>query len=644
MPSMDTNDVEPEPAGIAPYTAEAEVDAPRPSLLRSAWRGAKTGFRLTSYIVGPIAGVGMLLGNALRAFGLGAGRGWGEPEIVSNAFLFYLIFAVWGAIFGAGFGLVGAVIRRVWPGAFRASGWSVFQRPVHLFGRRPDPAASVKGAPPGRPRRRWLRLVGIPTLVILPIAFGTGIYLWRIVDRRLADAISAADRDDPYWRLDDLMAHRDPVPDEENSALIVAEVLSMVPEGWPKGPMPTDGVPAPPLPTELMKADERMVTTADNVRLDDATAAVLRNELKALDEAVKIARTVADYPRGRHEVELGPTLLDTLLPETQASRTVARLLRADAAIRVHDGDPDGALDSCRANLCTARSIGDEPFAISQLVRLAIGMVTMQSTRRVLGQGEPSDAALARLQALILDELGQPLLLHGNRGERAALTELIRRLGAGEVPISALSGGGPKFDPDAPHAAIAPLGKRWFDYQRAIALEWLTEAVAIGRRPVAEHPRLWEAWDAEIVRTKRSRFGIYTAPLPLLLMPALYSSSSAHSRYQCELGATAILLAAERHRRKAGDWPASIASIDPSILPVAPVDPFSGQAFRMEHRDGQLFIYSIGPNRKDEHGAYDPKKWAKGTTEDDAGAVAWDVPLRRQPPPPEDEPVGPEPAP
>ena len=56
--------------------------------------------------------MGILFGNALTAFGLGAGRGWGEPEIISKAFLFYLIFAVYGAIFGAGFGLIGAVIRR----------------------------------------------------------------------------------------------------------------------------------------------------------------------------------------------------------------------------------------------------------------------------------------------------------------------------------------------------------------------------------------------------------------------------------------------------------------------------------------------------------------------------------------------------
>ena len=161
----------------------------------------------------------------------------------------------------------------------------------------------------------------------------------------------------------------------------------------------------------------------------------------------------------------------------------------------------------------------------------------------------------------------------------------------------------------------------------------------GHRAAAgsERPALWEAWDAEIVRVKQSRFGLFTATLPLLLTPALHAASSADSRYQCELGATAILLAAERHRRKAGDWPASIAAIDRDILPVAPVDPFSGQAFRFEHRDGRLFIYSIGPDRKDEHGAFEPRRWLKGGP-DDVGAVAWDVPLRRQASPPEEKPV------
>ena len=465
-------------------------------------------------------------------------------------------------------------------------------------------------------------------LLVLVASLGSGFYLKLVVDHRLAAAIAAADRDDPFWRLDDLMAHREVVPDEENSARVLAQAIELLPDNWPAGPSRPPGQPNSP-PSEVTKAYERLGATADNGRLDDATAEVLRGELEKYDEVVRIARTLVDYRRGRHELEIGPTLLDTPLSETQAARAVARLLSADAAIRVHDGDLNGALDSCRAILCTGRSIGDEPFVISQIVRVAIGLVAMQSTRRVLGQGEPSDAALARLQSLILDELTEPLLLYGLRGERATLTELIRRLGTGEVPISALREGGPPFDPSGPRGTIAPWGKLWFDHQRAVALEWMNDAVAMARRPVAERPALWDAWQANITGVKQSRLEIYAKALPFLLMAALPSSSGAHYRYHCELGATAVLLAAERHRRKAGDWPASIAAIDRSILPSAPVDPFSGRSLRMERRAGQLFIYSIGPNREDEHGAYDPKKWMKDGP-DDAGASAWDVPLRRRP--------------
>ncbi len=279
------------------------------------------------------------------------------------------------------------------------------------------------------------------------------------------------------------------------------------------------------------------------------------------------------------------------------------LMTVDAAIRVHDGDPDAALDSCRAIIYTGRSIGDEPFALSQLLHIAIGLHATDSARRVLAQGEPSDAALARLQILLLDELTQSLLLDAVKGERAKFVEMMRRIGAGEISVSALLNRNSSVDPNSPRPAITPWKKLLFDNQRAIALELMNEAVNIARRPDAEHPQLWEAWDAEVIRTKvRSTFGIYTGTLPVLLRPPCSATGSAYSRYQCDVRTTAILLAAERHRRKSGDWPSSIAAIDRSILPSAPVNLFSGQAFRMERRDGQLFIYSIGPNRNDEHGA------------------------------------------
>jgi hypothetical protein len=562
---------------------------------------------------------------------MGSGRSWGlYSPLVGGAILFYIACVLYGAILGAVIGLFDGLIQRLLPRTRRAS-WRTWLRWLIRFSaKKRSSGASADGGLSRFMRRNWMWLIGAPLHLALAVGFGSGIYLGWMVDRRLAAATRAADRDDPNWRLDDLMANRDPVPDEENSALLVAAVVSLLPEYWPSGPAAEPGKPTPP-PSSTKKAFDRLADLPDNVRLADAAAKTLRSELKEYGEAIRIARMAVDYRRGRHELELGPTLIDTRLPETQAARTPARLLAADAAIRVHDGDADGALDTCRAILGVGRSIGDEPFLVSQLVRIAIGSVAMNSTRRVLGQGEPSEPALARLQALIFDELDQPILLFGTKGERATFYELIRRVGSGELPISALSSD-PKATFGEQQPVIAGGPKLWFDYQRAVELEWLNEAVAIARRPPAERPPLWDALQAEVDRVRRSRIGIYTTTLPLLLTPALFSSGVADARYHADLGATALLLAAERHRRRSGTWPTTIEAIAPDILAITPVDPFSGKPFRMERRDGQLFMYSVGPNRKDEHGDLALKRVNMGGP-DAFGGSLWDVSMRRQPPAP-----------
>jgi hypothetical protein len=587
--------------------------------------------RGVSYVAAPIAALILIPSLALTAFAAGSGRGWGLSIFSAHAVRFFFGCEIIGAIFGTMFGLIGGLYRRVRPRASTPGPLATTHRPTPVPGNQPEASLPIETDLRPSPGPFWPWLVGTLVLLALVSAFGTGFFLGRSVDRRLADAIKAADLDDPSWRIDDLMAAREPVPDDENSALVVAEVLELLPEEWRHGSSPFPGESQMP-PGEFIAATRRLGATPDNVRLDEATADRLRSELETHAAAVGIARTIADYRRGRHELKLGPTLIDTLLPETQASRTVVRLLEVDAAVRAHDGDLDSALDSCRAMIGVGRSIGDEPFNISQLVRISEGHLALKSARRALGQGAPTDPALARLQALVLDELAQPVMLHSLKGERATLSEIIRRIRDGEMPISALSEGTQPFDPDAPRELIAPWGRLMFDNQRAVGLEWTNKMVAIAKQPDPARPPLIEAWQAEVERVKRGRFMALTSALPLLLTPSLDAFTLAESRYHCQLGSMAILLAAERHRLKTGDWPNSIAAIDLGFLAVAPVDPFTGKAFRMERRDGQLLIYSVGPNREDEHGAVAPGQQTKFGP-DDYGTGAWDVPLRRQTPGP-----------
>ncbi|QEH31854.1 hypothetical protein OJF2_03210 [Aquisphaera giovannonii] len=615
---MDT----PEP-GLEAYEAprsEAAIEPPAgaaPSLWQSSLLGARSGARRVALVIGPISLLLGTAGLAWTAFGLGAGRGFGVHPLAASAAGMLAVGELYGAILGGVLGPIVARARRKSTESGRASRLAFLSRPIRLLPwRRTDVTSRT------RPRR-WPWVAAATIAAILTIAFGVGVYAGRYVDRRLAQAISASDRDDPNWRLDDLMAAREPVPDEENSAIVVAEVVSMLPEGWP-------GARAPGSPSgkdEVAEAADRMAAAAANTRLDDETAATLRGYLDAQAEAVGLARSVAEFRRGRHELELTRDLVSTPLRETQDCRLVARLLGADAAMRAHGGDLDGAMDSCRAMLGVARSIGDEPMLISQLGRIAAGVTAADSARRVLGQGEPSDQALARFQAAALDEASEPLFLRGMRGERAILDEVIRRIRDGELAVSALSDGG---RPDDLVRPVSPWGRLWFDHQRAVGLGWMNELVAIAHRPPFERAPLLAAWEAEIRRVARSRLGLLAAPLPALMVPAAATADPSCVRYQASLGATAILLAAERHRRKMGDWPGSIDAIDRSILPDPPVDPFSGKPFLLERRDGQLLIHSAGPNLRDDRGAFDARTWRKGGP-DDVGTNAWDVSFRRQPP-------------
>jgi hypothetical protein len=583
--------------------------------------------RWASYIFAPFFAGTVIFGFFVAAVGLGAGGGVTVPLFVLVALVFYLAFALAGAILGALIGLIGGLIGFGRPRTLTTPATDVQSRSAVV-------ATDIRenGAPPPQPRpsflrRRWRWIAAGSVLLILALGFVMGVDLRTRIDRRLARAIAAADRDDPYWRLDDLIARREPVPDSENSALVLARVLAILPRNWPGSSRGVYDRPAPP-PTGAAKALNELNAVPDNQRLDEESTEALRSEIQKYSESVQIARTVAGFARGRHELKLKPALIDTLLAETEDARAVARLLAADAAVRAEDGDLDGALDTCRAIIGVSRSIGDEPFLISQLVRISIGESALQSTLRVLAQGEPFDQALARLQEDVSLEISQSRLLYGLKAERAINNEIIRRIRDREVDIAALGNAAVLVDAEESRPVVTSWGKVIFDEERAMLLEWLNQAVAIARLPAAERPSRWRAWDADVF-VRREQLGSTAISLAQALLHPLSSPAANDAHFDSALRATATLLAAERHRRKSGTWPASVSAIDRQILPNAPVDGFSGQAFRLLHHDGKLLVYSIGPNGKDEHGAFDRNTFDKGGP-DDFGTSAWDASLRRQP--------------
>ena len=66
-------------------------------------------------------------------------------------------------------------------------------------------------------------------------------------------------------------------------------------------------------------------------------------------------------------------------------------------------------------------------------------------------------------------------------------------------------------------------------------------------------------------------------------------------------ATALLIALHRHHRRHGSFPAAISDLDKDLLQVTIGDPYSGMPLRCTLVDGKPLIYSLGPDRDDDHG-------------------------------------------
>jgi hypothetical protein len=443
---------------------------------------------------------------------------------------------------------------------------------------------------------------------------------WQ-ADRRYRAAAAEADRLDPGWRLDDIMAQREKVPDAINSALRVRKIAEQLPRGWP-GLTRYDG--------SFSEAE------SPEVRLKPERLAQIREALLPAVDIISQARRLAEYPRGQLEgtrprIEwLEPVgglnaFVDVNFPYSDEVSRVVFVLWFDAKLRIEAGDLESALKDVQAIICAARSVGDYPGLSAQMTRAGAIWRAIPCLETALAQGLAQAPSLAAIQSLLEDEARHPSRMLALRGERAITNDLLEEIHAEKLGFGAI----PRFS-EVPFLIRTFTNHINLRENQATLLRFHTRAAEAGRLPETEQLRSMAAlngeWTKQAVQwsfmesnrrlTERLLLGrTVGVPTWLGMNDALIRTAVA-------------AVAAERFRLEHGSWPESLDQLVPRYLSAVPNDPFIPGPLKLRNLQDGLFIYSVGYDGRDDGGKINTKMRMRDGA--DLGFRLWHVARRRQP--------------
>jgi hypothetical protein len=456
--------------------------------------------------------------------------------------------------------------------------------------------------------------LAVVTLIAILLFLMLMLYLNYRDQQRLADAIAEADRLDPGWRFNEMLAARPPPSEEENGARRLMAAFEA------------------PHNTIDWSAVEYLSGLRPPFAMSQEKSELLRKGLTAARQSLTEARSMADYPRGRFLIRRNGNPLRDALPIGE-SFGVTNLLQYDVFLRAEDGDMAGALASCCAMIHGSRYVGEEPssFAV-QYARMSCQTCTLWCIERVLAQGQPREQDLQKLQDLLREEESQPLFRRQARGERAAwdrvfelaqqqfvsheeLEKLLfspnkRRFAMGWAPLDEL------IDRMINRESVGPITAT-----RTEMLEFFTQLVEISKLPLDE-----QAERARQLGTTLSS----KSPLVQQVGSASLKIVQSYHRYLARMRAAIAMIAVERYRIKHGHWPDKLEDLVPEFVPHVPIDPFANAIIRYARLEDGVVLYSVGFDRADSGGDIDSNH--PGTAGTDLGFRLWDPDKRRQPPP------------
>lgn len=328
--------------------------------------------------------------------------------------------------------------------------------------------------------------------------------------------------------------------------------------------------------------------------------------LKTLDEAARAKGFVRSW-------QTRP-LINTMLFDLSSLRQLTRASRNRMVDRAAAGDWDQAARSCEHVMCVGRLVSHDGVVISRLTGTAIYAVGLRWTRDVVSTHHPDEATIGRLDRIIDEQTRRPGLDYTFNGERLWALDAIQSIHTDDGWLIVSNAGDAIVEP---RLGFASNGASWQNFLslafpkrarvEAAANGMYDQLIASCTQPKDLRAATLRSTDQQ-VRTLGNGYKVID-----MLAPAFGTVWQSEDQINMDITGTRVMLAIERHRASTGNYPASLAEVEPMLDQRLTTDPLSGRPWgyqRLETPDrfgrGYL-LYSLGADGQDNHAKIDDKQ-------------------------------------
>ena len=411
-------------------------------------------------------------------------------------------------------------------------------------------------------------------VVVLALFLWLGVAGWydEAKSRFESEAATIAQHGEPLWFAD---LEPRPVPLDDDAAPLVLQALAKLVR------------PAPGF-YDLLAADPPTPPGLYDVL--EATLAANRPALEILTQALGKPHCHFSYDYATHDT------FGILLQHVQDCRDLSRLLEADVLHSLAVGDRDRAAAAVAENLGLGGLLYEDPFIISQLVRMAIAARAIYSLHTILAHATLSTEQFTELDER-LDQMGANFTLRpAVVADRACILTAMQHLDENVNMVDGLDAAqAAKYDPQRWHRRPA----LW--REQAFMLHALTEfADLVDKTGPAS---------IQAVAELEGRYERDSAELPLnRLIGSVSFRFKPHItgvRHRQRLNIARLGIRVARYRAQHGELPDSLDGVvDESLRPML-VDLFSGQPLVYRATAAGFIIYPVDEDGIDNGGGVKP---------------------------------------